>query len=77
MNADSIATLVGSLGFPIVACGFLAWYVMKLTSENSKEINDMRREHQEEIKKVTEALNNNTLALQRLCDRIDREVTHV
>ena len=44
-----------------------------MTDNNSKEVAEMRKEHQEEISKVTEALNNNTLALQRLCDRFDRE----
>ena len=69
----SFRSLVGSLGFPIVACIGLGWYVKYQTDNNSKEVSEMRKEHQEEINKVTEALNNNTLALQKLCDKLEKE----
>ena len=72
MDFNGIVTLVGSLGFPIVACIGLGWYVKYQTDNNNKEVSEMRKEHQEEINKVTEALNNNTLALQRLCDKLDQ-----
>ena len=32
----------------------------------------MRQEHKEEVQKMTDALNNNTLALQKLIDKIDK-----
>lgn len=73
MTVNDIVTLVGSLGFPIVACIGLGWYVKYQTDNNSKEVSEMRKEHQEEINKVTEALNNNTLALQKLCDKLEKE----
>lgn len=72
MDVNGIVTLVGSLGFPIVACIGLGWYVKYQTDNNNKEVSEMRKEHQDEINKVTEALNNNTLALQRLCDKLDK-----
>ena len=72
MDVNGIVTLVGSLGFPIVACIGLGLYVKYQTDNNNKEVSEMRKEHQEEINKVTEALNNNTLALQRLCDKLDK-----
>lgn len=70
MDVNGIVTLVGSLGFPIVACIGLGWYVKYQSDLNNKEVADMRKEHQEEINKVTEALNNNTLAVQKLTDYI-------
>lgn len=73
MDINGIATIIGSLGFPIVACIGLGWYVKYQSDVNTKEISNMRKEHQEEIAKVTEALNNNTLALQRLCDKLEKE----
>lgn len=71
MDINSIVTVISSVGFPIVACIGLGWYVKYQTDNNNKEVSEMRREHQEEISKVTDALNNNTLALQKLCDRLD------
>ena len=38
---------------------------------NQKQIEEMRKEHKEEVGKMTEALNNNTLALQKLIDKIE------
>lgn len=70
MDVNGIVTLVGSLGFPIVACIGLGWYVKYQSDLNNKEVADMRKEHQDEINKVTEALNNNTLAVQKLTDYI-------
>lgn len=73
MNMNDLISVISSVGFPVVACIGLGWYVKYITDNNNKEVAEMRKEHQDEISKVTDALNNNTLALQRLCDRIDRE----
>lgn len=68
---NDIVAIISSVGFPIVACIGLGWYVKYQTDNNNKEVSEMRKEHNEEINKVTNALNNNTLALQKLCDKID------
>lgn len=64
--------MISSFGFPIVACLGMAWYVKYTTDQNNKEVYNMRQEHRDEIEKVTDALNNNTLALQKLVDKLDR-----
>jgi len=74
MDINNIVAVISSVGFPIVACIGLGWYVKYQTDNNNKEVSEMRREHQEEIAKVTDALNNNTLALQKLCDRLDTKL---
>ena len=66
-------TMITTVGFPIVACLFMGWYVKYQTDNYRSEVKDMQKEHKDEIQKVTEALNNNTLALQRLCDRMEKE----
>lgn len=71
MDVNGIVAVISSVGFPIVACIGLGWYVKYQTDNNNKEVAEMRKEHIEEINKVTDALNNNTLALQKLCDKID------
>ena len=71
MDINSIVQIISTLPFPIFACVELGWYVKYSSDKNSKEVAEMRKEHQEEIGKVTEALQNNTLALQKLCDRLD------
>ena len=56
---SDVVTIISTVGFPIAACVFMGWYV--------KYINDM---HKVEIDKLSEALNNNTIALQRLVDKL-------
>lgn len=70
MDAN-IVTIISTLGFPIVACLGLGWYVKYMSDQNSTEVKEMRQEHQAEVQKMTEALNNNTLAIQRLVDKME------
>ena len=60
MDLQAITTLIGSLGFPIAAC--VACFSM---------LNKEREEHKLEMQKVTEAINNNTLALEALKGKLD------
>lgn len=64
------AQLVGTLGFPIVACIALGVYVKYLTDKYLNAISVMQQEHKAEIAKVTDALNNNTMIVQRLYDKM-------
>ena len=62
MDVNILIQLVGSLGFPIVACGALFWRMVKSDEQ-----------HKEEMNKMSEALNNNTAALVKLTEKIDKE----
>lgn len=73
MDITTIVSLIGSLGFPIVACGAMAWYVKYQMDINNQQIKAITEEHKSEMIEVTTALNNNTLALQKLCDKLDKE----
>lgn len=65
--------IISSLGFPIAACVGMGFYVKTQTENYRTDVKDIQREHKDEIAKVTEALNNNTLALQKLCDKLEKE----
>ncbi|MCQ2740268.1 MAG: hypothetical protein MJ237_08610 [bacterium] len=71
MDFGTVSTLITSVGFPIVACIGMGWYVKAQTDAYRDDVKDMRKEYKEDIKSVTEALNNNTLAIQRLVDKLD------
>ena len=60
---NDLATLISTLGFPIGMCLIMCYYINK--------INDA---HKEETDKFAEALYNNTVVLQKLCDKLDSEV---
>lgn len=81
MDWNAIMTAITSVGFPIVACIALFVYVRTTTKEQREETKELNAQHTAEMlafkDEMTAALNNNTLALQRLCDRLDREEARV
>lgn len=71
MDANIIISMIGSLGFPIVACIFIAIFFSKTQDNYRSDIKEMQTLHKQETDKMTEALNNNTMALQRLVDKME------
>ena len=65
MDVGTITQIVSTVGFPIAMCVALLRHII-----------EMGDKHKQETEKFTEALNNNTLVLQKLCDTIgvEREV---
>lgn len=63
-----IMALLGQYVFPVVACIAMAWYVKDQGDKNREQLDKIMEAHKTEIKEITTALNNNTLALQRLTD---------
>lgn len=68
MDWESLLQAITTVGFPIVCCVCMMWYVKYVTDQNRDEISKLNDQHQQEMKEVTQAINNNTLALTRLCD---------
>ena len=62
MDANAIVTLVGTLGFPIVMCGALFWYMIKQNELHSTESHEMR-----------DAVNELKIAIIELTDRLKEE----
>lgn len=56
---DNIVQIVTQLGFPIAMCLLLFWLVMKKDEA-----------HREEMNKMSEAVNNNTIVMQKLIDKL-------
>ena len=61
-TSQTVINLIKDLGFPIAVCIAMFWL-------NNKQV----EQHKEEMSKVTDALNNNTLALTELRDRLDKK----
>lgn len=73
MDTNAIISLITTVGFPIVMCGAMGYYVKYITDRNRDDMIAERNNHQEEVKAMTEAINNNTLAIQKLTDYIERD----
>lgn len=59
MDFATIMQAISTIGFPIVMCLVLLWYIADITEK-----------HKSETEQFTEALNKNTIVLQKLCDTI-------
>ena len=59
MDVNAVTSAIGSLGFPVVACVILFWY-----------LNKERESHATEIDKLRESLDKNTEILEKLKDII-------
>ena len=70
MDAASITQLITAVGFPIVACILMGWYIKTMTENYRNDVSALQTQHREEISKVTEAVNNNTVALTKLADAL-------
>ena len=73
MDVNGIIQVVSSLGFPVACCGVVGWYVKYISDKNREQLDKIMDQHQSEMKEVTQALNNNTLAITRLTDYIEKE----
>ncbi len=58
---DNIVQIVAQLGFPIAMALLMFWYIMKKDEA-----------HREEMNKMAEAVNNNTIVMQKLIDKLDK-----
>lgn len=71
MTSADIVTMITTVGFPIVCCIAMGWYVKYVTDEQREEIRNLTEKHRQEMTEVTTAINNNTVALTKLCDKLD------
>ena len=60
---DAIVQIITTVGFPIAMCIALLWYVVKKDAE-----------HKTETSEFVQALNSNTLVLQKLCDKLNIDI---
>lgn len=60
MDVGTITSMIGSLGFPIVACIYMAYVNAKQTEA-----------HKDEMAKITEAVNDLKVAITSLVDKLN------
>lgn len=59
MSVTDWTSIITQIGFPIAVCLICFWYIKKI-----------QEDHKSEMDKMSEAINNNTLVMQRLLDKI-------
>lgn len=70
MDYATISSFIQTVGFPAVCVLGMAYFVKYTTDQHHSEVEKLNEQHRAEMAEVTAALNNNTLALQKLTDYI-------
>lgn len=73
MDMQTIAQLIGSLGFPIAAAIACFWYIWRNGQEQRDLIEKMQTAHREEIEKLRETIDNNTSVMIKIYERVSKE----
>lgn len=71
---NMVLQAITTVGFPIVCCGVLMYYVKYIRDKDTEMIADIMARHNEEVNTMSAALNENTIVLQKLCDKLDSGV---
>lgn len=71
MDIQTILTAISSVGFPIVACCAMAYFFAKTNDNYRNDIKEQNQLHKDETKELVDAINRNSLVIEKLCDRLD------
>lgn len=75
MDINFVMQAVSTVGFPIVCCGALGWAFYKMNIQYTVQIKELTENHRMEMNELKQALENNTLAVQKLCVMISEKET--
>lgn len=70
---QDVITAINAVGLPTVVAVASMWYVKYREDKNDVRIDKLNEAHKKEMTDITEALNNNTIALQRICDTLEQK----
>lgn len=64
--AENFVTIVNGVGFPIVVCVFLVWYIYKENKRRMAEKEEYENKQNDLYLKLSQSVDNNTAALNKL-----------
>ena len=70
MDIRAISDIISTVGFPIVCFLMCGWYVKYREDKNDEKFDKLNAQYDEESKRMIDAVNNNTTALQKLTDKL-------
>lgn len=73
MEFDSMLTAISTVGFPIVMCIVICIYVKYMMDKNAEQMTKITDDHKEEVKEMTKAIENNTIVITQLVERLGKE----
>lgn len=71
MDVNAVIQIISTVGFPIVACAAMGWYVKYNNDKFQTILMDTNIKHKQEMDNIVTAINNNTLVMQKLIDKME------
>lgn len=65
--------LLSNYAFPFVACVAMGWYVYDRGEKEREDRNENQERHKSEVDNLATVINNNTIVMTRLVDRLGDE----
>lgn len=69
-SLGTVGQLIMQLGAPLAFCVLLGWFVKYLYDKNREDMKEIVNAHKEESQKFADALNKNTIVLERLATKL-------
>lgn len=70
MEIMEIIQTVSTLGFPAIMCVLMVWYIKYMQESYREDISKITEIHKEETAELRKAVENNTEAVIKLCERL-------
>ena len=70
MDIGTVSQMIMQLGAPLAFCILLAWYVKYKDDKNREDMKEIVNAHKIESEKFADALNKNTIVLERLATKL-------
>lgn len=68
-----VTDAIGLIGFPAVVCIIIMVFVKYLFDKYDEQIRNITAQHREEMNDVTKAIENNTIAITKLVERLGND----
>ena len=66
MDTSTVFQMITQVGAPLVFCVVLGWYIKYNDDKSREDYKELAKAHKEESEKFADALNKNTVVLERL-----------
>lgn len=63
---DTFLTILGNYVFPIAGCCAMAYFVKYIYDQTNGRIDNLNKQHKNEVDNLSEVIKNNTIALEKI-----------
>ena len=68
---DTMLNILGNYAFPIVCCCVMAYFVKYMYDKTNERMDKLNADHKAEVDNLSTVISNNTVALEKLVDKIN------